>query len=72
MRLSSQIEDYEMDEVILDLASEMNVLTKQTWEAQVKLLSYSVEVSQSTKSMSLGETVKHACGYRWCAKLSRL
>ena len=32
MRLSAQIEDYDMDEVILDLGSEVNVLTKQTWE----------------------------------------
>ena len=30
MRLNAQIGDYEMDEVILDLGSEVNVLTKQT------------------------------------------
>ena len=32
MRLNAQIGDDEMDEVILDLGSEVNVLTKQTWE----------------------------------------
>ena len=32
MRLSAQIGDYDMDEVILDLGSEVNFLTKQTWE----------------------------------------
>ena len=30
MRLNVQNRDYEMDEVILDLGSEVNVLTKQT------------------------------------------
>ena len=32
MRLIAQIGEFEMDEVILDLGSEVNVLTKQTWE----------------------------------------
>ena len=32
MRLIAQIGEYDMDEVILDLRSEVNVLTKQTWE----------------------------------------
>ena len=32
MRLNAQIGYYDMDEVILDLGSEVNVLTKQTWE----------------------------------------
>ena len=32
MRLTVQIGEFEMDEVILDLGSEVNVLTKQTWE----------------------------------------
>ena len=32
MRLIVQIGEFEMDEVILDLGSEVNVLTKQTWE----------------------------------------
>ena len=32
MRLTSQVGEFEMDEVILDLGSEVNVLTKQTWE----------------------------------------
>lgn len=42
MRLSEQIGDYDMDEVILDLGSEVNVLTKQTWEIMGRSkLSYS-------------------------------
>ena len=32
MRLTTQSGEFEMDEVILDLGSEVNVLTKQTWE----------------------------------------
>ena len=32
MRLTTQVGEFEMDEVILDLGSEVNVLTKQTWE----------------------------------------
>ena len=36
MRLSVVIRSYEMDEVVLDLGSEVNVMTKQTWEIMVK------------------------------------
>ena len=36
MRLNAQIGDYGMYEVILDLGSEVNVLTKQTWELMGK------------------------------------
>ena len=32
MRLTAQVGEFEMDKVILDLGSEVNVLTKQTWE----------------------------------------
>jgi len=32
MRLTAQIGEYEMDQVILDLRSDANVLPKQTWE----------------------------------------
>ena len=32
MRLRIQIKDYELDEVILDMGSEVNFLTKKTWE----------------------------------------
>ena len=37
MRLSTVIGAYEMDEVVLDLGSEVNVMTKQTWEIMAKL-----------------------------------
>ena len=36
MRLSAVIGSYEMDEVVLDLGSEGNVMTKQTWEIMAK------------------------------------
>ena len=36
MRLNVHIGDYEMDEVLLDLGSKVNVLTKQTWELMGK------------------------------------
>ena len=36
MRLSTQIGDYDMDEVLLDLGSKVNVLMKQTWELMGK------------------------------------
>jgi hypothetical protein len=36
LHLNSQIGDYEIDYVVLDLGSEVNVMTKQTWELMVK------------------------------------
>ena len=36
MRLNAMIGSYEMDEVVLDLGSEVNVMTKQTWEIMAK------------------------------------
>ena len=36
MRLNIVIGSYEMDEVVLDLGSEVNVMTKQTWEIMAK------------------------------------
>ena len=50
MRLSVVIGYYEMDEVVLDLGSEVNVMMKQTWEIMAKLklafFPYSVKISQ--------------------------
>ena len=36
MRLNAVIGSYEMDEVVLDLGSEVNFMTKQTWEIMAK------------------------------------
>ena len=36
MRLSAQIGEYDMDQVILDLGSEANVVEKKTWELMGK------------------------------------
>ena len=35
--MNVQIREYDMTDVILDLGSEVNVLTKQTWEKMGKL-----------------------------------
>ena len=37
MRLTAQIGEYEMDQVILDLGSDVNILPKQTWERMGRL-----------------------------------
>ena len=36
MRRSAVIGTYESDEIVLDLGSEVNVMTKQTWEIMAK------------------------------------
>lgn len=36
MRLNAQIGDYDMDKVILDMGSKVNVLMRQTWELMGK------------------------------------
>ena len=36
MRLHAQIGDYDMTDIILDLGSEVNFLTKKTWEQMGK------------------------------------
>ena len=33
LRMTAQIEDYDMDYIILDLGSDVNILTRQTWES---------------------------------------
>ena len=38
MRLTAQIGEYEMDQVILDLGSDVNTLPKQTWERMGRLM----------------------------------
>ena len=36
MRLHAQIGEYDMTDIILDLGSEVNFLTRQTWEQKAK------------------------------------
>ena len=36
MRMNIQIGDYEVDSIIMDLGSDVNILTKQTWQLMVK------------------------------------
>ena len=37
LRMTAQIGDYDMDYIILDLGSDVNILTRQTWESMGKL-----------------------------------
>ena len=37
LRMSAQISDFDMDYIILDLGSDINILTWQTWESMGKL-----------------------------------
>ena len=37
LRMNAQIGDYYMDYIILDLGSDVNILTRQTWESMGKL-----------------------------------
>ena len=37
LRMIAQIGDYDMDYIILDLGSDVNILTRQTWETMGKL-----------------------------------
>ena len=43
MHLTTQIGEYEMDQVILDLGSDMNVLPKQTWERMGTMFSFTIQ-----------------------------
>ena len=36
LRMTTQIGDYDMDYIILDLGSDVNILTTQTWESMNK------------------------------------
>ena len=36
LRMNAQIGDYDMDYIILDLGSDVNILTRQTWESMGK------------------------------------
>ena len=36
LRMTAQIVDYDMDYIILDLGSNVNILTRQTWESMGK------------------------------------
>ena len=37
MRMNAQIGDYDMDYIILDLGSDVNIFTRKTWESMGKL-----------------------------------
>ena len=37
LRMTTQIGDYDMDYIILDMGSNINILTPQTWESMGKL-----------------------------------
>ena len=62
MRLTAQIDDYEMDQVILDLGSYANVLPKQTWKwiGEPKLEWYTIQLCMANqqKIIPLGRLLK--------------
>ena len=65
MRLSVVIGSYEMDEVVLDLGSKVNVMTKQTWEIMAKLkLAFSpIQLRlENQKELSHRSSIHHPCG----------
>ena len=58
MRLNALIGEYEMNQVALDLGSEVNVLTKETWEAE---FSHQTMIGEPGESVSIGKTVEYSC-----------
>lgn len=58
MRLTAQIREYEMDQVILDLGSDVKVLPKKTWEWMGILVSDSVKDGISAEDHPHGMTAR--------------
>ena len=58
MRMTAQIGDYEMDQVILDLGSDANVLPKKTWqrmgEAKLEWSTIHLRMENQQKIIPLG------------------
>lgn len=67
MRLTAQIGEYEMDQVVLDLGSNMNVLPKQTWEWMGRTaLQWSLtqlRIGKSVEDHPHGEATRGDCRY---------
>ena len=62
MRLTAQIGDYEMDQLILDLGSDANVLPKQTWqwmgEPKLEWSTIQLRMANQQKIIPLGRLPK--------------
>ena len=62
MRLTTQIDDYEMDQVILDLGLDANVLPKQTWwrmgEPKLEWSTIQLHMGNQQKIIPLGRLPK--------------
>lgn len=58
MRLTAQIRDYEMEQIVLDIGSDVNVITKQTWETKgkpwLKWSSVQLRMANQVKVIPLG------------------
>jgi hypothetical protein len=75
-RLSAQIGEYDVDNVILDLGSDVNVLPKKTWEmmGKTKLIWSPVQLrlGKPTQDSTNWSIDRSTCEYRWGAQCSRL
>ena len=62
MRLTAQISDYKMDQVILDLGSYVNVLPRQTWKrmgkCKLELSTIQLRMANQQKIIPLGRLSK--------------
>ena len=74
MRLTAQIGDYEMDQVILELGSYVNVLPKQTWqwmgEPRLEWSTIQLQMENQQKIILLGRLPKvmvYITGVKTCA-----
>jgi hypothetical protein len=75
-RLSVQIGEYDVDNVILDLGSDVNVLPKKTWEmmGKPKLIWSPVQLRfrKPTQDSTNWSIDRSTCEYRWSVQCSRL
>jgi len=67
MRLIAKIGEYEMDQVILDLGSDVNVLPKKDvgthGQAHAAMVPYSITDGQPTKDLTNGKLERHDSGH---------
>jgi len=65
MRLSAQIGNYDMNFIILDLGSDVNVLTKQTWEnmGSFYMVSCPISISKPAEGHPNWKAARDTCLY---------
>ena len=50
--MNVQIDDYDVNSIILDLGSDVNILEKKTWESTVGLIPYTIVTRKSGQSVT--------------------